>query len=52
MVLRSDDHDRFAKALEFPELSIELNRAVWQVEKALKTEEEKKGGNTEEKKER
>lgn len=35
MVMQEADHKRFADALEFPELSIELHRAVWQVEKAL-----------------
>lgn len=39
-MLQSSDHQRFADALEFPELSIELNRAVWQVESALKAERE------------
>lgn len=39
-MLQASDHQRFADTLEFPELSIELNRAVWQVEKALKAEKE------------
>ncbi len=29
-----------AKALEMPELEVELERAIWQVEKALKGKEE------------
>jgi hypothetical protein len=45
MVLHASDHKRFAETLEFPELSIELNRAVWQVEKALRVEAEKKQNN-------
>lgn len=40
MVLRAADSQRFADALEFPELHLELTRAVWQVEKALKLQAE------------
>jgi hypothetical protein len=40
MVLRASDSQRFAEALEFPELHLELTRAVWQVEKALKLQAE------------
>ena len=42
MFLHASDHKRFAEMLELPELSIELTRAVWQVEKVLKAEAEKK----------
>ena len=38
MVLHKSDGKRIAKALEIPELDVELDRAVWQVEKALKSE--------------
>ena len=40
MVLHESDGKRISKALEVPELSIELDRAVWQVEKALQAERE------------
>jgi hypothetical protein len=43
MVMYESDHKRFADALEFPELSIELHRAVWQVERALKEAKKKEG---------
>jgi hypothetical protein len=52
MVLRAEDHERFADTLEFPELSIELNRAVWQVEKALKARDEEKKEKMEREKEK
>jgi hypothetical protein len=39
MLLQRSDSRPFADALKFPELYIELNRAVWQVEKALKAEQ-------------
>lgn len=49
MVLHKSDGTRIAQALELPELDIELDRAVWQVEKALhaakELKEEKKGLN-------
>jgi hypothetical protein len=37
MVLHKSDGTRIAQALDLPELDIELDRAVWQVEKALRT---------------
>jgi len=40
MVLHKSDGKRMAEALEIPELSVELDRAVWQVEKALQAEKE------------
>jgi hypothetical protein len=40
MVLHKSDGKRIAEALEIPELSVELDRAVWQVEKALQAEKE------------
>ena len=43
MVMYEADHKRFADALEFPELSIELHRAVWQVERALNGGKKKEG---------
>ena len=52
MVLRAEDHKRFADTLEFPELSIELSRAVWQVEKALKARDEEKRERVEQEKEK
>ncbi len=39
MVLHKSDGKRIAEALEIPELDVELDRAVWQVEKALKAEQ-------------
>ena len=42
MVLHKSDGKRIAQALEIPELDIELDRAVWQVEKALTAEKELK----------
>jgi len=42
MILHKSDGKRIAEALELPELDMELDRAVWQVERALKTEKEKK----------
>jgi hypothetical protein len=38
MVLHKSDGKRLANALNMPELYIELDRAVWQVEKALQAE--------------
>lgn len=40
MVLHQSSGARIAKSLEIPELDIELDRAVWQVEKALREEAE------------
>jgi hypothetical protein len=40
MVLHKSDGKRIAEALEIPELSVELDRAVWQIEKALQAEKE------------
>lgn len=42
MVLHKSDGKRIAQALEMPQLDIELDRAVWQVEKALTAEKELK----------
>jgi hypothetical protein len=42
MVLHKSNGSRIAEALKIPELDIELDRAVWQVEKALKAEKELK----------
>ncbi|TVY21681.1 Uncharacterized protein LARI1_G001143 [Lachnellula arida] len=41
MILHKSDGKRIAEALELPELDMELDRAVWQVERALKAEKEK-----------
>jgi len=35
MVLHKSDGKRIAEALDLPELSVELDRAVWQVKKGL-----------------
>ncbi|KAH6673588.1 mitochondrial K+-H+ exchange-related-domain-containing protein [Halenospora varia] len=42
MVLHKSNGKRIAEALKIPELDVELDRAVWQVEKALKVEQELK----------
>ena len=42
MVLHKSDGKRISEALGIPELDIELDRAVWQVEKALKADMELK----------
>ena len=42
MILHKTDGKRIAAALDVPELDVELDRAVWQVEKALKAEKELK----------
>lgn len=42
MVLSKIDGKQIAEALKIPELEVELERAVWQVEKALKAEQELK----------
>jgi len=42
MVLHKTDGKRISQALDMPELDVELDRAVWQVEKALKAEKELK----------
>jgi hypothetical protein len=42
MVLHKLDGKKIAEVLEIPELDIELDRAVWQVEKALQAEKELK----------
>lgn len=42
MVLHKSDGKRISEALDIPELDVELDRAVWQVEKALKAEKELK----------
>lgn len=42
MVLHKSDGKRISEALGIPELDLELDRAVWQVEKALKAEMELK----------
>lgn len=41
MVLTPDSAGVIAKALEVPELEAELDRAIWQVEKSIKDNEEK-----------
>lgn len=38
MVLHMSNGSRIAEGLKIPELNIELDRAVWQVEKALEKE--------------
>jgi len=40
MVLHHSNGKRIADALDIPELEIEMDRAVWQVETALKREEQ------------
>lgn len=40
MVLHKSDGTRIAEALKIPELDVELDRAVWQVEKALRAAKE------------
>jgi hypothetical protein len=40
MILHKSDGKRIAAALGIPELDVELDRAVWQVEKALKAAQE------------
>jgi hypothetical protein len=40
MLLHKSDGKRISEALGIPELNIELDRAVWQVEKVLKAEKE------------
>jgi len=42
MVLHKSDGKRIAEALEIPELNIELDRAVWQIERDLKAKKELK----------
>jgi hypothetical protein len=42
MVLHRSDGKRISEALEMPELDVELDRAVWQVEKALTAKKELK----------
>ena len=42
MVLHKSNGKRIAEALELPELDVELDRAVWQVEKALREKHELK----------
>lgn len=42
MVLHQSDGKRIAEALGMPELDMELDRAVWQVEKALKANKDLK----------
>ena len=42
MVLHKSNGSRIVDALQIPELNIELDRAVWQVEKALQAEKELK----------
>jgi len=42
MVLHNSDGKRISEVLEIPELYVELDRAVWQVEKALEAEKELK----------
>jgi hypothetical protein len=40
LILPPGNHNLIAKTLEVPELSSEVERAVWQVERALRKEEE------------
>ena len=40
MVLQKSRGKAIAKALEVPALELEIDRAIWQVEKALKAREE------------
>jgi hypothetical protein len=40
MLLHKTDGKRISEALGIPELDVELDRAVWQVEKALKAAKE------------
>jgi len=47
MVLHKSDGKRIAEALNIPELYVELDRAVWQVEKSLQAEKERNGEKTE-----
>ncbi|KAE8444506.1 hypothetical protein EG329_000490 [Mollisiaceae sp. DMI_Dod_QoI] len=42
MILHKSDGSRIAEALKIPELDVELDRAVWQVEKSLQAAEELK----------
>ena len=42
MLLHKSNGKQIAEALKMPELEVELDRAVWQVEKALKAEKELK----------
>jgi hypothetical protein len=42
MLLHKSNGKRIAEALGIPELDVELDRAVWQVERALKAEEQLK----------
>lgn len=42
IVLHKSDGGRIAEALKIPELDVELDRAVWQVEKALQAAKELK----------
>ncbi len=42
MILHKSDGSRIAEALKIPELDVELDRAVWQVEKALQAVKELK----------
>lgn len=43
LLLGKGDSARIAQALEMPELHAELDRAIWQVERALGREKELKG---------
>lgn len=47
LVLQSSDGKRIAEVLKVPELHVELERAVWQVQKALDAEKELKEKETE-----
>lgn len=42
MLLSKSSGQLFAKYLDVPELAVEVERAVWQVEKALKAQQELK----------
>jgi hypothetical protein len=42
MILHKSDGKRISETLDIPELFIELDRAVWQVEKSLQSQKELK----------
>lgn len=52
MVMHHDNGKRIAEALNLPEVNIEIDRAVWQVEEALKKEHLDAKAKTEEQEEK
>lgn len=42
MLLSQENRRQLVKALEIPELEVELERAIWQVETAIQKEQEEK----------